>query len=374
MGSSPPGAIGRRGYFDWLRGVAVVLMIQAHLFDSWTREPDRHTASFSYVIVVGAMGATFFLMLAGVSVGLSAGARSRALGRVSAAHAVVRRGWYVFALAFAFRLQAWILGGFPAYSDLFRVDVLNIMGLSIVLAALLWRVAVSASGRCIVFAAAALMTSAVTPLVRMLPLGALPDPVEAYIVPVSGVSNFVLFPWTGLVFAGAFIGVLMDTADSLERESVLASRLGLGGAALIVLGYGLSLSPALLAGGHFWTTSPAYFVMRVGMVMLAVHAAYRWSARGARDAWSPLKQLGKTSLFIYWIHVELVYGIFSRDLHRALRFGETWWAFAAFTACMLLCSIAKDYVSEWRGGRARALAARNVQGAETLLDNRRMTS
>lgn len=36
----------RRGYLDWLRGIAVLIMIQAHVIDSWTAEPYRHAREF----------------------------------------------------------------------------------------------------------------------------------------------------------------------------------------------------------------------------------------------------------------------------------------------------------------------------------------
>ena len=58
------------------------------------------------------------------------------------------------------------------------------------------------------------------------------------------------------------------------------------------------------------------------------------SGRGdrlARDRWSPLRQLGRTSLFIYWIHVEMVYGLISLPLHHALTLRQTWFALALFS-------------------------------------------
>ncbi len=36
----------RRTYLDVLRGVAVLIMIEAHVIDSWTREADRHSRAF----------------------------------------------------------------------------------------------------------------------------------------------------------------------------------------------------------------------------------------------------------------------------------------------------------------------------------------
>ena len=72
-------------------------------------------------------------------------------------------------------------------------------------------------------------------------------------------------------------------------------------------------------------------------------------APAARSKWSPLQQLGRTSLFIYWIHVEMVYGLLSRPLHKRLSWELSWVALALFCLFMLWCSIYKDrVVARWK--------------------------
>src|SRR3982750_2078853 len=66
--------VGRRTYLDVLRGVAVLVMIEAHVIDSWTRVADRGTTAFGWSLILGGFGAPLFLFLAGVAVPLSAGA------------------------------------------------------------------------------------------------------------------------------------------------------------------------------------------------------------------------------------------------------------------------------------------------------------
>ena len=110
-------------------------MIEAHLLDSWTRFPDRQTGQFAYAMVLGGFGAPLFLFLAGVAVPLSAGSKARRTGDIDgASRAVVRRGLEVFGLAFLFRIQAWVLG-WSSPRSLLKVDILNIMGPSIMAAA-----------------------------------------------------------------------------------------------------------------------------------------------------------------------------------------------------------------------------------------------
>jgi uncharacterized membrane protein len=348
----------RRTYLDLLRGVAVLLMIDAHLFDSWTRPADRGSAAFAAAMFIGGFGTTLFLMLAGVASALSAGSKLRRGADVrSASQAVIRRGLELYALALIFRVQAWFLGWSHSPGDLLKVDILNIMGPSIVFAGLLWRAGRTASQRLWLFTAATLATAVITPFVSSMPTTVLPDALRAYVVPVPGLSNFVFFPWMALVFAGGVIGMLLDSAVSAARERQVNVWLGAGGAAVAVFAFAASYLPSALPDSSFWTTSPAFLFIRIGVVSAAVAIAYVWS-RISGPGWSPLGQLGRTSLFIYWIHVEMVYGLISLPLHHSLSIRVAAASYVLFCAFMLLCSIGKDaVVSRYGRGRVAVAAA-----------------
>ena len=103
--------------------------------------------------------------------------------------------------------------------------------------------------------------------------------------------------------------------------------------------------PSPFPNAYFWTTSPAFFFLRVGLMTAAIWAAYQWESRpGGAIKWSPMRQLGRTSLFIYWIHVEMVYGLISLPLHKSLSLRQALFALVVFTLFMLICSIVKDRV------------------------------
>jgi uncharacterized membrane protein len=356
---------GRRGYLDWVRGLAVLIMIEAHLLDSWTRFPDRQTGAFAYAMILGGFGAPLFLLLAGVAVPLSAGTKFRRAGdATSASRAVAGRGLGIFALAFVFRAQSWILSWAPART-LLKVDILNIMGPSIAAAAAIWGAARTERGRFLTLVAATLATALLTPVVRSLYLlRALPDMIEAYFRPVAGLSNFGFFPWAGFVFAGAAIGVVLDAARTAERERRANLGLAAIGFALAVGAYAASFAPSVYSEAHFWTTSPAFFFLRLGILAATVPLAYLWESRpGGRAKWSPLRQLGRTSLFIYWIHVEMIYGLMSLPLHKSLSWTHAWLALTCFTLLMLGCSIVKDQIEGWwrqRTPGSRLPAARSA--------------
>jgi uncharacterized membrane protein len=104
-----PDAASRRGYLDWLRGLAVLIMIEAHVIDAWTRAADRSGAAYYWSIVLAGLAAPLFTFLAGLTAVLSAESKARRSDRATAAAAVRRRGWEILGLAFLFRLQAMIV-------------------------------------------------------------------------------------------------------------------------------------------------------------------------------------------------------------------------------------------------------------------------
>jgi uncharacterized membrane protein len=341
----------RRTYLDVLRGLAVLIMIEAHVLDSWTRVPDRDTRQFADAIIVGGFGAPLFLFLAGIAVPLSAGSKLRRTGDVrSASRAVVRRGLEIFGLAFVFRIQSWILGRYPAWF-MVRVDILNIMGPSIMAAAALWGAIRTARGRFVAFAAATVAAAVTAPILQKATvLSSLPDPIEAYLRPLPGISNFVLFPWVGFLFAGVIVGLVLDSVRTHEEEQSANLAFTLLGTAIALTAHMLSFFPSLYPQSYYWTTSPAFFFLRLGIMTAAIGLVYAWELRPGGHRWSPLQQLGRTSLFIYWIHVEMVYGGLSQPLRERLSWAQVWVALALFCLFMLGCSIVKDrVVARWKG-------------------------
>jgi uncharacterized membrane protein len=332
----------RRDYLDWLRGIAVLIMIEGHTIDAWTRAADRDRASFGYAIILGGFGGPIFLFLAGAAVSLAAGSRvGKGMSRHDAAAVGRARGWRIFGLAFLFRAQSILLSG-GDWMDLFKVDILNIMGLAMVAAAALWGASRSDRWRIALLAAGAVVLTMTTPIVRAAPvLSSIPDPVEWYIRPNPGRSTFTLFPWAGFLLAGAALGVWLDSArtDAAERRIMLA--LAIGGPAAAFLSYGAALLPPLYTQASFWTSSPTFFFLRVGVLLALVPTAYAVSRR-FRSVSAPLEYFGRASLFVYWIHVEMVYGVVSIWIHRRLSLERWVLAFVVFTVALFWLAKLKD--------------------------------
>lgn len=341
---------GRHAYLDWVRGVAVLIMVEAHVLDSWTHAAERSRPLFGYAMILGGFGAPLFLFLAGVAAVLSAESKFRKSGDFAASWwAAQKRGWQVFALAFLFRLQSYILSGGYSAVSLLKVDILNIMGPAIAMAALTGRMAKRKAGRALLFAAAAAGISLLTPLVRATPLLTwLPDPLEWYFRPSPGRTNFTLFPWAGFVFAGAAVGAVINGATRTRRLQVTLAAAGL---LLVWAAQEMSVRPSLYGRSEYWTTSPSFFFLRVGLLVLLLPIGYSWEHAPVRrklSSWSPLEDFGRASLFVYWIHVEMVYGFFSRPVRRALSLEAALGAYVVFTIFLFGLVRLKQWIVEER--------------------------
>ena len=162
--SAPPGP-GRKAYLDWLRGIAVIVMVAAHVTDAWTRDDDRDRTLYGYTVIIFGLASTWFLFLAGLTLSLAASNRAASVGHTAAASIARWRALQIFALAFLFRLQSQLLGWGPLVNFL-KVDILNVMGVAMLAAAALWGLSSNRIVRIALFAIATAAIAMTTPLVR----------------------------------------------------------------------------------------------------------------------------------------------------------------------------------------------------------------
>src|ERR1700756_2107173 len=100
----------RLRYLDWMRGLAAMIMLQGHVFDGWLRPQDRGSEWFWLSQFLGGLPAPTFLFLMGSSLARVLD-RRRAKGASTAdlALKVVRRGGWILLLAYAFRIEQFLM-------------------------------------------------------------------------------------------------------------------------------------------------------------------------------------------------------------------------------------------------------------------------
>lgn len=338
----------RRAYIDWLRGVAVLFMIEWHVVDAWMTDAARQGVAFTLLALIGGLAAPLFLFLAGVAIPFAAASHMRK-GRSfqEAAWAVQKRGWQVVLIAHVFRSQSFLWNPWARWDSVFKPDILNILGLGMVLTAWCWGRSSAPARRAAWLLVPAGIILLLTPLLRGWEWPAMLHPrLEAYLRP-NGWGQFALFPWAGFVLVGAGLGEWIAQPRRVEDERRFHGLLALAGLAAIVAGSVSAVMPSPFANSGFWTTSFDYFLIRTGIMTLGLAGAWVWMSRPTAHRWSPVVLFGQTSLFVYWVHVELAYGVFSAAWKRSLTLPQTAVAYLAFTLLML-------WAAQWWARRTAA--------------------
>jgi uncharacterized membrane protein len=368
----------RLEYIDWMRGFACVMMFQTHCYDSWLSPAAKLSTFDTWSRLGGTLPAPLFLFLAGVSLGLTTD-KLRARGATSGeiARTTIKRGGEIFALGLLFRLQMFVLGqGIPPspWTDILRVDILNMIGLSIVAIGILcWCVGktgeastpagVAALRRKSIWISAtiALAISLVTPPLfttwrpRWLPwyLESYVNGVHIFDKPQSWLFPF--FPWVGFACAGLAVGFFLATAFARNQQAralgyLAAIGVAISGVALLAVAQPLRIYSEY----DFWHTSPSFFVIRVGIVLVILWLSYVWCRWGpGLRGFSPLIQMGKTSLLVYWVHITFVYtGLSIMERHNQTILSASFGLLVIFVTMIMLSVLRTSVEEERKAARA----------------------
>ena len=368
--SGAAGKAGRLAYIDWLRGLACVIMFQAHSYSSWLTPEARKTEFYRWSQAAATVPAPLFIFLAGVSSAMvTQRLREKGVARNAIARTAILRGAEILGLGFLFRGQEFVLG-YPnaPWTDLLRVDVLNILGMSMMLMAMLtWATASEtfekSRTRAIAFSllAATLIALATPWLWTTYRPRRLPWPLESYLNGVHTYAEpqtwlFPIFPWVAFAFVGLALGFLLFSDFAKKKEAWFLVAVGAVGVVTCEFSQLLDAAPVRLyspAIYDYWHTSPEFFLMRCGILLMLVFVAYAWCRWGlAQKGFSPLIQLGNTSLLVYWVHIEFVYGRFSILPKGRCSIDKATLGFLVISLAMLALSVLR---TRWKKRPAKVL-------------------
>ena len=340
---------GRIRAFDWLRGGAVLVMIQCHAL-TLLRPELRAGAWFRAIGFVDGLVAPSFIFAAGFSLALvqvrsaAAGSRTarllktvRRLAEVLIVATLVNWMWYPI-----FREPRWI----------FRIDILHCIGLALLIAlpifAALAKFPLILRWISLVFAGCAIVAAPFAESVKG-PLAAVAN--------ISTGSLFPLLPWAGYVYLGASAGAAVASG---EPRALRRWLLG-----LVALAAAVWATQPLVAGiypRHLSFNDPANHAQRLAVVCLIALTLLLLEQRAGESrpphrAVRFIEVFGTSSLSAYFFHQALLYyedwGFSFRS-----RWGDRcgWGNYAALTAALIGCTFVLVLITDWLYRRASSLS------------------
>jgi uncharacterized membrane protein len=355
---------------DWLRGLAVVLMIQTHLYDAWCSPAAKTTVEYGWTRFWGGFPSRLFLLLVGVSMAIRYEHQMAAgTDRPTMVRTAVKRGLEILGLAYLFRLQEYLLGGAYDWHDLFRVDILNCIGASMMVAAF---ITAPRRGRpqIAVTALAAVIFIALGPIVgpHHFP-DFLPRPLTSYLGGERPMSWFPLFPWLAWPLIGVLVGHAWVRGSATPRGQawtfVITAAVGAAMTEAVVL-----LRPVTHRLIHYpnWMVQqmgPEVFFHRLGLIGPMALLGFLVVTLFGTQRFSLMRLFGKTSLFVYWVHVELVYGLLFKRLHGGLSMRGATVGLVLMTGAMAV--LAELRLRYWKGWPGRRKLRANLPAAPSPL-------
>ncbi|MGI9073330.1 MAG: heparan-alpha-glucosaminide N-acetyltransferase domain-containing protein [Bryobacteraceae bacterium] len=296
----------RLAFIDWTRGLAAVVMLQGHTFHSFTRNDLRGQGPYVFSQFLGGLPPALFLFLTGITFAFLMNSKERQGARAWQRFvAALKRSRYLFLLAFLFRIQLYVFG-FPTSpaSELWRVDILNCMGMAMLLFAPM--AVFSTQERIRLCTVLGLVIAGLAPFVSMIDSSSVPWIMSTYLFP--SLSSFGFFPWAAFLAFGMVAGSVIRTVKQEEMSRTMLWTMVLGIGLVFGAQYLSNLPYSVYPKSDFWLNSPGLIMIKLGVVLIILAGAFLWVNVSGAQRWSFFRQLGMTSLLVYWVHIELVYG------------------------------------------------------------------
>jgi uncharacterized membrane protein len=350
-------------FIDLLRGWAVIVMIETHVFNATLTSETMSGSTFQWLKFINGLVAPSFLFASGLAYAITT--HRKAKEYLSFGTALFRqcgRLLFILLVGYLLHLPKFKLSHLLYQTNehdwqvFFQVDVLQCIAVSLLIMQLLLlilrterRLYVSLIGICTVVVFS-------TPILWGIDFwGVLPVPIAAYL---NGLhfSLFPLFPWSAFLFAGGITGFFYVQAKEKGStgvhpggESAIMRFLFWTALCIIVISFVFEPFAARTYPVYqYWRTSPSFFILRLGLVALLCVVMFSYEKWKGVSVASVVTLIGRESLLVYATHLLLIYGNFGtfnfRDEVRHT-FGYLEAAIATVLLLLLMILLAKGWGS-----------------------------
>ena len=305
----------RHLFIDLYRSAVILLMLEGHVLRVFLSATVQKTVGFEFHEFFHGLSAPAFLFGAGLTFVISTRRRWEEYHhwdpplarRVKRLLLVILLGYFLHLPFFSFR-KIILEGTVGNYTQLFQCDVLHCIGIGLLsLHALIFFFKKESRFYILVMTTVGLVCF-LTPFVWDIDfMKLLPIPVSQLLNGNYG-SPFPLFPYLGFLYAGVIVSWEFLVAVETGSERQFMYWLTVFGAAAIIAGVIFDNLPITIYPTYnYWFTSPNYFLVRIGSLMIVFSSIWYITPRLQKYR-RILTILGIESLFVYVAHLLVLYG------------------------------------------------------------------
>ena len=360
-------------FVDILRGWALLVMIEVHIFNVFLLPAMKDTSWFKALNFVNGLVAPSFLFISGFAFVLSTRGKTEDLRKFD--YAFWKKLGRIFLIIIAgYSLHLPILSlrrlmhfySQDVLISFYNVDILQCIGFGLLflfLTRLLFKTDKAYNNFILVSTVAVILFS---------PFAWQIDFSKFMIIPLANYFNsmngsfFPLFPWLGFLLAGAVVSKFYIEARENNQEKKFIITIIIVGISLAILGHILLTFifdfPYKLVKPH-----PIFFFQRLGYVLFLLGVCWYY-AEIRQTKTSFVLDVGRESLLVYWLHLQIIYRRLWNDQSFASVLGGKFGIPESILATLLL-AVAMIAVAKLWGSfkkKHRPLAANFTLGLVSL--------
>jgi uncharacterized membrane protein len=346
-------------FIDLLRGLAILIMIEVHVFNAFMRPELKATQWFSILNFINGLVAPSFLFISGFAFIISTQNKHDELFKFGALFwKKMSRIGLIFLLGYSLHLPFFSLAKIirevtpQLWISFYNVDVLQNIAAGL-LYILLARVFIKSDK---VFFYFILISCAlfifVSPFIWEHDFANyFPVPIACYFNSVYG-SFFPLFPWIGFLLAGAVCSILYLKSREINNEKSFIIQVAALGLILIAAGH-FYLSPLFPRAYTAIKPHPMFFFERLGYVLTFLSLCWKFSSMFETRG-KIIIEMGRESLLVYYLHLQIIYRKFlngkSLDSIAGASYGV--WECIIYTIALIILMIVAAKI--WGGFKRKS--------------------
>ncbi len=339
-------------FIDLLRGWALLVMIEVHIFNVMLMPTLKETSWFTVLNFINGLVAPSFLFISGFAFAISTRGKSdelrklnysfwKKIGRISL---IILAGYALHLPILSLRRLMHFYSR-DVIISFFNVDILQCIGIGLLLLVLLRLIIKSEKFYNAILIVLTFLIAVFSPVVWRI------DFAKFMVIPLANYFNamhgsyFPLFPWLGFLLAGAVTCKYYLEAREGNYEKIFINRIMIAGIVIALAGHLLLLD---FVGFSFRTVTPnpIFFFQRLGYVVFLLGLCWHYAELRQTKS-SFVLDVGRESLLVYWLHLQIIYRDFWDNKSIASIFGGKFYVLDCIAATLILALIMVAVAKFW---------------------------
>ena len=339
-------------FIDLLRGWAILIMIEVHVFNAFLLPELKQAGWFSVLTFINGLVAPAFLFVSGFAFEVSSGSKLDDMRKFKLSF--WKKLWRYFSIiliGYALHLPYYSLSKIiskatPAQlQSFYAVDVLQCIGAGLLVLFALRLIIRSDKIYLYSIIALLIIVMVISPIFWKTDFSNYFHPVIANYFNRLNDSLFPVFPWINFIFIGAVFAKYFLNFVGKQKEEKFVSGTAVTGLVMLLFGH-FFYSGLFSAYLTSIIPNPVFFIERLGYIFVFASLCWYYNKwRTVRKSF--VLDASRESLLIYWLHLITIYGMFWNRKSFAILIGQTLNLVESIAATLILMLVMILVAKAW---------------------------